>query len=143
MRAAVNYVTGSHAFKFGMHDMWGTRQYRYDTNQAQAWTLHQRHPDARSPSTRGRSIDLEHLKAALGVYAQDRWTINEPDAEPRSALRLSQRLCAGAGPGRRSPSSAARHYDAIYNVPNWKDLSPRLGGDLRLFGNGKTVVRGN
>ena len=49
---------------------------RYDTNQAQAWTLHPRHSRPRSRSTRGRSIDLEHLKAALGVYAQDRWTIN-------------------------------------------------------------------
>ena len=53
MRAAVNYVTGSHAFKFGMQDMWGTRNYRYDTNQSQAWISHRRRRP-RSPSTRDR-----------------------------------------------------------------------------------------
>ena len=37
----------------------------------------------------------------------------------------------------------ARHYDAIYNVPNWKDLSPRLGATYDLFGDGTTVIRGN
>ena len=54
MRAAANYVTGSHAFKVGMQDMWGTRHYRYDTNQAQAWTFSAA-SRRRSPSTRGRS----------------------------------------------------------------------------------------
>ena len=39
MRFAANYVTGSHAIKVGMTDMWGTRNYRYDTNQSQAWSF--------------------------------------------------------------------------------------------------------
>ena len=35
MRFATNYVTGSHAFKFGMQDMWGTRNFSYAQNNSQ------------------------------------------------------------------------------------------------------------
>ena len=35
MRFAANYVTGSHAFKVGMQEMWGTRNFSYEQNQAQ------------------------------------------------------------------------------------------------------------
>src|SRR5262249_21687217 len=41
------------------------------------------------------------------------------------------------------PFVAARHYDAIDDVPSWTDLSPRVGATYDLFGNGKTVLRGN
>ena len=34
-----------------------------------------------------------------------------------------------------------RHFDALTNVPNYKDLSPRLGVAYDLFGNGKTAVK--
>ena len=143
MRAAMNYVTGSHAFKVGMQDMWGTRHYLYDTNQAQTWTLHQRRADARSREYARPLEDLEHLKAELGIYAQDRWTIKTltlnlglrfdwhdayVPAQDRPAITVRHR---------------ARHYDAIYDVPNWKDLSPRIGVAWDIFGNGKTVARGN
>src|SRR5262249_42561304 len=39
------------------------------------------------------------------------------------------------------PFVAARHYEAITNVPNWKDLSPRIGAAYDLFRTGKTVLR--
>ena len=61
MRAAVNYVTGSHAFKFGMPDMWGTRNYS---------TTRTRRRRGPSPTASRRTIteyarpliDLEHLQ---------------------------------------------------------------------------------
>ncbi len=95
MRFAANYVTGSHALKIGMADMWGTRNYQYDTNQAQAWTFLRGIPTTITEYARPL-IDTEHLNAALGLYAQDRWTVEPADTQPRSALRLPQRACAGA-----------------------------------------------
>jgi hypothetical protein len=141
MRAAVNYVTGSHAFKFGMQDMWGTRNYRYDTNQSMAWSFTRGIPTQITEYARPL-IDLEHLKSALGIYAQDRWSIDRLTLnyglrfDYHNAYVPEQNLAA-------IPYVAARHYDPIYGVPIWKDLSPRVGATYDLFGTGKTVLRAN
>jgi hypothetical protein len=141
MRASANYVTGSHSFKVGFQDMWGTRNYRYDTNQAQAWTFNRGIPTTITEYARPL-IDIEHLKAALGIFAQDRWTINRLTLnvglrfDYHNAYVPAQTLAA-------IPFVPAREYDAIHDVPNWTDLSPRIGAAYDLFGNGRTVLRGN
>jgi hypothetical protein len=141
MRFAVNYVTGSHAFKVGMQDMWGTRQYQYDVNQAQAWTYSNGIPVQISQYARPL-YDKEHLNSALGIYAQDRWTVRQ------LTLNLGLRFDYHNAmvPAQAIPAItfvAAREFDAITNVPNWKDLSPRIGATYDLFGTGRTVVRAN
>jgi len=141
MRFAANYVTGSHAFRVGLTDMWGTRNYRYDTNQSQAWTFLRGIPTTITEYARPL-IDTEHLKSALGIYAQDRWSVSRVTLnvglrfDYHDAYVPVQSLAA-------IPFVAARQYDAIENVPSWKDLSPRLGATFDLFGTGRTVARGN
>ena len=138
-RFAANYVTGSHAFKVGVQDMWGTRNYRYDTNQSMAWTFLRGIPTSITEYARPL-IDSERLTAALGIYAQDRWTVNRLTLnlglrfDYHNAQVPVQDLAA-------IPFVAARHYDAVTDVPNWKDLSPRVGGAFDLLGNGKTILR--
>jgi hypothetical protein len=142
MRAAVNYVTGSHALKFGMADMWGTRNYSYDINQAQSWTLVNGVPSTITEYSRPM-IDLEHLKAALGLFAQDRWTIDRLTMNLGIRFDYQNAYVPAQDVAATLFVPTARHYDAIYNVPNWKDISPRLGATYDLFGDGTTVVRGN
>jgi hypothetical protein len=36
----------------------------------------------------------------------------------------------------------ARHYDAVKNMPNWKDIGPRLGVNYDVFGTGRTAIKG-
>src|SRR5205085_6348859 len=72
---------------------------------------------------------------STGMYVQDQWTIS------KVTLNLGLRydyfngynLADDLPAGRFVP---ARHFDAVHNVPNWSDLSPRLGGAYDAFGNG-------
>ena len=34
-----------------------------------------------------------------------------------------------------------RTYDPVYNIPNWRDWSPRMGMSYDLFGNGRTAIK--
>ena len=141
MRGAANYVTGSHAFKVGIADMWGSRNYRYDTNQAQSWAFTNGVPTTITEYARPQ-IDHENLRAALALYGQDRWTLGHVTLN--LGLRFDYHdayVPAQSYPA--IPFVAARTYDPISDVPRWKDISPRIGGTYDLAGNGRTVVRAN
>ena len=83
-----------------------------------------------------------NLNYNLGIYAQDRWTI--------SRLTLSGGLRFDflnestepftLGPHRWLPTRNV-HYDAVKNVPNWKDIDPRVSFAYDVFGTGKTAVK--
>jgi hypothetical protein len=77
---------------------------------------------------------------SVGYYGQDQWTVK------RLTLNLGLRfdtfnahsLPVDLPPSRFLP---ARHFDAVDNVPNWKDLNPRFGIAYDLFGTGRTAVK--
>lgn len=141
MRFAVNYVTGTHAFKFGVNDMWGTRNFRYQQNNSQFHIMFQGLPVQLTQYAYPYE-DLEHLKAALGVYAQDRWSVNRLTFnlgvrfDYHNAYIPAQSIAA-------IPFVGAKQYDALLDSPSWKDISPRLGVSWDIRGDAKTVVRFN
>ncbi len=42
---------------------------------------------------------------------------------------------------RSTPGSAARTFEAVDGIPNWKDIDPRFGVSYDLFGNGRTALK--
>jgi hypothetical protein len=141
VRFAANYVTGTHAIKVGMQDMFGTRQFTYDMNNSQYWIFNLGLPIGLYQYAYPVA-DLEHLKAAMGIYAQDRWTIR--NLTLNYGLRFDYHN-AGV-PAQNAPAIpfvAAQSYPAVNGAPDWKDIDPRVGASYDLGGKGATVIRGS
>jgi hypothetical protein len=138
-RAAVSYVTGTHAAKVGLTLMHTWRVTGSDHNNGMNFTFSNGAP-LRLTQFAEPTTFRERVNYNLGLYAQDQWTMKRVTlnlgvrADFLNAQVDAQNLPAG-------PLIAARDFAAIKNVPNWQDLSPRLGVAYDLAGNGKTAIK--
>jgi len=141
MRFAANYVTGTHAIKVGMQDMFGTRQFTYSQNNAQYWLFNAGAPLGITQYA-WPLADTEHLRAALGVYAQDRWTIS--NLTLNYGLRFDyHNAYVPAQNAPAIPFVPAQSYPEVTDVPSWKDVNPRVGATYDIGGRHSTIARGN
>ena len=137
--SALSYVTGSHATKVGIQYGFGY----FARSRVLAADMTQRYrngvPDSvfvyNTPQYSQANMDRD-----MGIYAQDAWTIRRFTITP--GVRVENFVGSveeeDAPAGRFVP---ARHFDAIKNLPNWKDVSPRFGMAWDVQGNGKTAVK--
>jgi hypothetical protein len=139
-RFSVQYVTGSHAFKAGLFLQEGWAVNNTTINHALSYTFRNQQP----VSVTQYAVpfqDEQRLMPSLGLYAQDQWTLR------RLTLNLGLRFdyLNAYDPEfhyEGGPFVPAYDFPALHDVPNWKDLSPRMGAAYDLFGNGKTAVKG-
>ena len=138
-----SYVTGSHNVKVGF-DMQRGHFWRGDNNDSTGGIWY--------ATTAGAPAFVfiqappygyqNNLNYNLGIYAQDRWTISRMTVSGGLRLDFLNESTEPftLGPHRWLPNRNVP-YEAVKNVPNWKDVNPRLAVAYDLFGSGKTALK--
>ena len=145
--ASASYVTGSHAMKFGITDLWGDNSATFAPAANIDLLIKANIPGVNdfpanvvvynTPATA-----IQRVNSDLGSYAQDTWTMK------RVTLNYGARFehFNASVPAESSPASTwigARDFPAIPNVPNWNDWAVRFAVAYDLFGTGKTALKAN
>jgi hypothetical protein len=139
-RAALSYVTGSHAAKVGFTLHTGVVSSVTNAfSDSWAFSLFNSVPQSVTLTT-APFTQLQNIDANLGIYAQDKWTLRRLTVT--GGLRFD--YFKNTIPAESAPAVrwvGARSFSGVSDVPNWKDLSPRLGVSYDLFGTGKTALK--
>ena len=141
VRASLTYVTGRHSMKVGMNDMWASKQYDVVHNPPGLTYRFNNGVPNQLEQTAAPFTSKTNLKADMGIYAQDTWTVK------RLTMNLGLRYeyfnnyypAQTLGPTLFTPDRNVSFPRG--KIATWKDLDPRLGASYDLFGNGKTAVK--
>jgi hypothetical protein len=138
-RFSMSYVTGSHHFKTGLFLQEGYRRHVNEVNGDVNYRFRNGVPNLITLYA-APLIYVDRLKANVGLFAQDQWTIDRVTLnlglrfDYLNAFVPVQHLGAGRFVGERN-------FGKVECVPCWKDLDPRVGVSYDLFGSGKTALK--
>ena len=142
MRSSATYVTGTHSYKAGFMmrvrgngpsynniSVNGDMNYNFLNGQPRRVTLFATPIEQRND-----------IKADLGIFVQDSWAMR------RMTINYGFRFdyLNAAVPEQHLPAGRfvpERNFAAVKNVPNWKDINPRIGMSYDLFGTGRTAIK--
>jgi hypothetical protein len=138
-RASASFVTGAHVAKFGVYYERGyNHQSNFQSGKGMDYTLQNGVPRAITEYVIPRDQWVKYTN--FGLFAQDQWTIARltVNAGLRFDYQNGSVPTQTSGPG---PFVPFQTWPTVADVPNWKDLSPRLGVAYDLFGTGKTALK--
>ncbi len=148
---AASYVVGAHSLRGGMNLSTGDwRLVTMWTGDVQPITYNAGRPVSvtlRLPSDRRNGI-----KEDLGLFLQDKWALGRVTlnlglrydqfvGESRESSILANRFTAPATFGKCSDGTWDPGDLCTGQVQNWKDISPRVGFAMDVFGDGKTALK--
>jgi hypothetical protein len=138
-RFIVTYTTGSHAFKTGIQIKEGQRRPVNKVAGNVNYTFNKGVPVSLTEYATPVTLE-ERLKADLGLFVQDQWTIKRLTITP--GLRFE--YISAFNPPESEPGNqfvGPRTFAATSCLPCWKDLNPRVAATYDLFGDGKMAVK--
>jgi hypothetical protein len=141
-KAAVSYVTGAHAAKFGIDSDWGEVKSWGVFHNSQNMTYRFQNGVPNQITVFNEPYDQSTGEWwRMGIFAQDQWTFRRFTINGGLRLDLQRGKVPDwqtSGPNAYAPLT---RWPGVENVPNWKDISPRFGIAYDLFGDGKTAVK--
>ena len=137
-RFSMSYVTGSHNVKVGLQTLEGFADFFGTINQDRQYLAFNNFPILINQFA--TPIATVNQIRSLSLYAQDQWTAD------RLTMNLGIRFDYFKGTVKENSIPAgswvpARTTPQVDNVPNFKDVTPRLGVAYDLFGDGRTAIK--
>jgi hypothetical protein len=142
----MTFVTGSHNLKVGSQWLSGRRYLTTTVSGPNNYTETFNNGKPSSLTQRTTPIvERENVGLDLGIFAQEQWTVKKLtlNAGVRFDHLRAYIPAQDQPPAALAPQYGERVFPKYDDLPNWNDISPRMGLSYDLRGNGKTAVKWN